>query len=146
MTLRNGKQYLRYDYEENDNSQFSVVKSELTPHVVSIINLLTKITNYYDIQNCENKKNITEKEFINQKIRDYREFFYLTMYYIVSFKTPTFIYFLDSCKKKASCLILQLKAILNNLIPNVVLTDNDKTNAVGLLKDLEKFLQMLKDM
>lgn len=140
MTLRNGKQYLKEPAEE---SPPSTTNPDLSPHVGSIIELLTKITDYYDVQNYENKKNITRKEFINQKIRDYRELFYLTEYYFESLKPPTFIYFWTCLKKTADTLIIQLNAILNNETPNVVLTGNDKTNAIGLLNDLKKVLLML---
>lgn len=142
MTLRNGKQYLKEiaeDFEE------PLVKTELPPHIRSIVDLFSKIIYYYDGQNDENKKTITKKEFINQKIRDYRELFYLLEYYCELLKTPTFIYFWTCCRKKASYLILQLNAILNNETPNVILTGNDKINAIGLYNDLKKMLKLISD-
>ena len=143
MTLRNGKHYLK---QTSEDFSTSLVETELSPQIVSIVNLLTKITNVYDIKNDENKKKITQTEFINQKIRDYRELFYLTEYYFETLKPPTFIYFWTCCRKKAKTLILQLNSILNNENPNIILTGNDKTNANGLLKDLHKILELIPEL
>ena len=138
MKLRNGKHYL------NPRALAPRREPEFSPHTVSIINLLKTITDVYDKRNTENKINITENEFINQQIRDYREFFYLVGYYFESLKHPTFNAFWICCKKRATSTILKLTKILNNEPPNVILTGNDKANAIGLLKDLDKFLKRFR--
>lgn len=53
MTLRNGKHYLK---QTSEDFSTCLVETELSPQIVSIVNLLTKITNVYDIKNDENKK------------------------------------------------------------------------------------------
>ena len=147
MTLRNGKQYLKYISEDFSDLPAPLVKHErLSPNINAIVNLLKKITNCYDFENFKNKKNITATEYINQKIRDYRELFYLAEYYFETLNTPRFIYFWMNCKKKSNYLIVQLNNILNGSNPNVTLTGNDKENAMGLLNDLKNFLRLLEEI
>jgi len=147
MTLRNGKQYLKYISEDFAAPPTPLLNHErLSPNINAIVSLLKKITNCYDFENFKNKKNISAKDYINQKIRDYRELFYLAEYYFESLNTPRFIYFWINCKKKSNYLILQLHKILNNSNPNVTLTGNDKQNAIGLLNDLKNLLRLLEDI
>ena len=142
--LRNGKMYSK----PLANATISQDVAATIPYLESIVNLLQKIIHTYDVENIENKNknNITTMEFINQQIRDYREFYYLVDYYFESLNIPLFSDFVDVCENKANIIISELNEILNRTKRQngFKLTGNDKINANGLLYDLDQFLRMVK--
>lgn len=140
MPLRNGKEYLTQFAKDFPHSTLT---RELSPHAIAILRLLRKIAEKYYVENIKNEINITPTEFINQKIRDCRELFFLTDYYFESLNSPIFTRFWSVCKRKVACIISELNVILTNSNPDVILRGNDKTNANGLLKDLQHILQRI---
>lgn len=148
MPLRNGKEYLKG----------VVVVENLGPQTTSdtkpIKHLLHKFFKMYNVENYTNRNNgtITQKEFVNQQIRDYRELFYLVGYYFDALKNEeSFIRFQVACKNAANLLISQLKPLLITSHPrydamynDIVLTGYDKRNAEGFMADLERFSEIIK--
>lgn len=111
-------------------------------NAILILGLLTNVI-HYDLENHNNKNNISYTEYVSQQIRDYREFFYLIEYYSESLKSPIFASCLKLCRTQATSVKVYLTSILNS---SIQLSENDKRNAIGLLNDIKNVLELIKNI